>query len=89
MMSKQQQGSNRISFSAKIERLSSCREEKGVVRTCGDAADGADVDTAEDADAKDGALALRDSGSQKEVKDARRGGRNGLVRPLCRRTCRC
>ena len=41
------------------------------MRTCGDAAQGADVDAAEDANAKDGALALHGSGSQKEVRDAK------------------
>ncbi len=40
------------------------------MRTCGDAAQGANVDAAEDANAKDGALSLHDSGSQKEVRDA-------------------
>ena len=40
------------------------------MRTCGDAAEGANVDAAEDANAKDGALALHGSGSQKEVRDA-------------------
>ncbi len=40
------------------------------MRTCGDAAEGANVDAAEDTDAKDGALALRNSGSQREARNA-------------------
>ena len=62
-MSKQQHGSSRISFSANTTRVRSrqlvklqWREGGGTSR---DAAEGADVDAAGDADAKDGALALR------------------------------